>query len=327
MDKIVFLKTPEEVVYGAVVNRGEHLCSIEFDKVPKKDVLTSGFYIANEYNGTNMTGDFFYEFTTVYKTEDTVIWLSNDGSIYEPPTQKIVATVSWNDNGDEDGCRPESLKIKLMDGEDEVDSAVVDEECGWAHDFGTFEIPNSLYISADAVENYSGGISKYNVMEYHECLSSIKNNKLKELDSACNEKMIGEVEIELSTGTQIFNFTELVQRDLANAYSSATALLQVGHPEIPIPFYNHEGICSLYLPNDVMAIYMALGALKTQALTLLHQLEDQVMKMTDGDAIRELTYEVDSLDEAHAEAFMVQIRAAEKVIHTISDAELETETE
>lgn len=318
MDKIVFLETPETVVMGSVENVNEHVCKITFEDVPEEKILLSGFYIANDYNDANMTGEYFYGFKTIWRNMSPVIYLSNDGSIYEPPMEDIKTVVVWNDNNDEDGLRPTSIKLSLVNGDKVLETATVSAKDEWTHDWGNFETPNKLIVKASTVKGYSGSEGKLSIMEYHESLSQVKNSKFAELDSQCNQMIQSDVEVPLSTGTQIFNFTELVQRDLANAYSSATALLQVGHPEIQIPFYNNEGVCSLYLPNDVMAIYMALGTIKTSALTLLHQLEDQISKMTDVEKIKAIQLNVESLDDDHKVEYQVQMNAAAEVIKVIT---------
>ena len=54
---------------------------------------------------------------------------------HEPETTSVTGTKTWNDDGDQDGKRPESLTVKLLANGAEVDSQDITEEDGWAWSF------------------------------------------------------------------------------------------------------------------------------------------------------------------------------------------------
>ena len=326
MEKIVFLNDTDTIYDAVYVNRSDNICSIKFDGViPDTDILTSGFYIINEYTGDNMSGDSFYNFKTVYRNLSPIMQLSNDGSIYIPPTppkpqtKNIIVNVVWDDNNNEDGVRPDQINVDLYQDGIYVKTGTVTKKGGWKFDFGEFTVDKEYTISAKKVYDYTPSISLFTVIEKHETFSQVKAAKLAELDSDCNKAMQSSIVVNLESGAQDFAFTELVQRDLANAYSSATALIQVGKTDIGIPFYNSDNVCQLYSPKDIMTIYMTLGVHKTNNLTLLHQLEDQIESIKTKDALKAITFDVKCLDDKHKDSYNAQMEAAANVIRAISD--------
>lgn len=82
MDKIKFL-FDGTTVFAVVSNFFEHVLKIECsDILPCNDILLSGFNILNEYNDSNMSGDYYHNYNTIYKNIDSkTVLLSNDGSI------------------------------------------------------------------------------------------------------------------------------------------------------------------------------------------------------------------------------------------------------
>lgn len=91
MDKIVFLNNEEIKYNGIITKKSNGLINIIFDNIiPDDETLTSGFYIENNFNGKNMTGDSYYQYNTIYRKFDNElkIMLSNDGSIYVEPDEK-----------------------------------------------------------------------------------------------------------------------------------------------------------------------------------------------------------------------------------------------
>lgn len=54
---------------------------------------------------------------------------------YIPETVDVAGTKTWNDEGDQDGKRPETLKITLNANGEEIDSQVISEETEWKWSF------------------------------------------------------------------------------------------------------------------------------------------------------------------------------------------------
>ncbi len=81
---------------------------------------------------------------------------------YEPETISINVEKYWKDSDNQDGKRPESITVRVMNGEDEAATAIVkpDENGSWKHQFADLpKYANSQLIcytiAEDKVNNYS----------------------------------------------------------------------------------------------------------------------------------------------------------------------------
>ena len=91
MDILVFYSSGKEynINLSHVNDNVIQLNTMIGGEVPTEEELESGFWLKNEYNGKNMSGDFYDSFNTIYRTEPEYIQLSNDGSQYVPPTPPV----------------------------------------------------------------------------------------------------------------------------------------------------------------------------------------------------------------------------------------------
>lgn len=89
MDKISFLLESNKTYDTNILNVSQNTIKIVFhNDIPSNSTLLSGFYIVNEHNGKNMSGDSYHKYNTLYKkVDDITFMLSNDESVYiEPET-------------------------------------------------------------------------------------------------------------------------------------------------------------------------------------------------------------------------------------------------
>ncbi len=76
----------------------------------------------------------------------------------------ITAKVVWEDEQDEYGERPDSVKIKIKDGEEEVETVTVTEEEGWQHTFNEYvynENGEEITYTIDQEESSPGELKYY----------------------------------------------------------------------------------------------------------------------------------------------------------------------
>ena len=88
MEKIKFLLDESENIYNTkILNVSKSVIKITFtNNIPTDDILLNGFYIINENNNKNMSGDYYNLYNTLYrKIDDNTFMLSNDGSVYTEP--------------------------------------------------------------------------------------------------------------------------------------------------------------------------------------------------------------------------------------------------
>jgi len=85
-----------------------------------------------------------------------------------PATVNVDGSKTWDDAGNQDGKRPESITIRLLADGTEVDSKTVTADDNWAWNFANLPKYNagsaiSYTITEDAVSEYSTDINGYNV--------------------------------------------------------------------------------------------------------------------------------------------------------------------
>lgn len=101
MDKISFINDKKNKYFTNIIKITDNVISIKFNgNIPDDETVIGGFFIENEFNNTNMTGDYYYNYNTIYKKDENIIMLSNDGTIYvEPEVIPIEETmITDNDN-------------------------------------------------------------------------------------------------------------------------------------------------------------------------------------------------------------------------------------
>jgi len=90
---------------------------------------------------------------------------------HTPETVSVSGAKTWNDNGDQDGVRPESITINLLADGEKVDSKTVTAKNGWAWSFtglpkykvGAVGHEITYTITEEIVEGYTTVVSGYNV--------------------------------------------------------------------------------------------------------------------------------------------------------------------
>ena len=91
---------------------------------------------------------------------------------HTPEVIDIEGSAEWDDADDQDGMRPDSIIIRLMNGETEVDSRTVTEADGWGWTFEglkKYEDGEEIRytVSEDRVPGYEAQITGYNVKNTH----------------------------------------------------------------------------------------------------------------------------------------------------------------
>ena len=86
---------------------------------------------------------------------------------------------------------------------------------------------------------------------------------------------------------------------------------------VPIPFYDADDICAEYLPVDIFNIYFAMGILITESVTLAHQLQDEIEKMSDVTEIDNVQYDLQYLDAEHKAEYDRLVQSALDVIEIL----------
>ncbi len=96
----------------------------------------------------------------------------NVTNTHTPETTSVSGAKTWNDNNDQDGKRPASITIKLMNGETVVATKTVTAADGWAWEFTNLPkyaagVVINYTIAEEAVEGYTSSVNGYNVTNTH----------------------------------------------------------------------------------------------------------------------------------------------------------------
>lgn len=91
---------------------------------------------------------------------------------YTPEKIEIEGSKTWDDNNNQDGKRPESIKINLYADGEYLDSRTVTEADDWKWTFDNLDVyvngtPIEYTITEDAVEGYTTQINGFNVTNTH----------------------------------------------------------------------------------------------------------------------------------------------------------------
>lgn len=161
-------KRPDEITVNLLAN-GE---VIQSKKVTAEDSWVYKFTELDKYRAGKLIN------YTV--TEDPVEGYTPtiDGTAitneYTPEETKIEGTKTWDDHNNQDGIRPGSITVHLMDGDKEVDSKEVkaDADGKWKYKFDKLPVYKDgkqiLYtVKEDSVKDYTETVSGYNIINSH----------------------------------------------------------------------------------------------------------------------------------------------------------------
>ena len=109
------------------------------------------------------------EYDTEYEISDNGVEIYNH---HTPEKVSVEGSKTWNDNGDQDGKRPESITVRLFADGTEVTSKTVTANDNWSWSFTDLDKYNSgteiVYtISEDTVADYTTVVDGYDVTNTH----------------------------------------------------------------------------------------------------------------------------------------------------------------
>lgn len=295
MSKIVFLKDPNTIYDGSFSQIGTHQVRLFFtDTIPSEDILLSGFSLVNEHNGAVQTkrNDYTYIYRK-YSDNPNQIELCNDNKHWVKP--EIIVTFSVNNGGILEG----EITQTVDNYEDLViPTPIADEN----YEFLKWnpEIPTS-----GTVENNVTFVAEF---KYVETLEEVREAKIKEFNTICNQIIEAGQDITLSDGTVMhFDYTSYNQTNMGNGAAMALETKET------VPYYDSNNNCYLFKAIDMVTIYATYLGYTTYLLTLDHQLESVIKRIENKEEIKSLTFSEDSLDEI-AKADFNSIMAQAKVV-------------
>ena len=110
------------------------------------------------------------EYTVTYDENGNVITNTENS---KPETTEVSGTKTWNDNNNQDGKRPESIKVTLLKNGDVTDKSVtVREKDGWKYSFGKLPVYENgqkitYSVKEEAVAGYTADVDGMNITNSH----------------------------------------------------------------------------------------------------------------------------------------------------------------
>lgn len=140
--------------------------------------------------------------------------------------------------------------------------------------------------------------------EYVPTLEEIRETKIKEFNTLCNQTIEAGQDITLSDGTVMhFDYTQYNQMNMSDGANMALSTKE------SVPYYDSNNNCYLFKAIDMVTIYATCKGYVTYMLTLDHHLEAMIRRMENKEDIAALTFSEGSLDEttkAEFDAVMAQ---------------------
>lgn len=193
---------------------------------------------------------------------------------------------------------------------------------------GNYSTYTTLYRVVDIDKNiyeYSNDGSKYIAPvekpiivdngqreEYKPTIEEIRTHKIDEFKILSNRIIEQGETVTLSDGSKDeFNYTQMNQMNLANAFNLAVATKD------SVPYYDKDNVCKIYSAEDIIRIYSSCQILVTYHVTLAHQLADQIKNMESIEEIKTLEYSYESLDEQHKKNFDTIMAQTQKIAQKV----------
>ena len=154
-------------------------------------------------------------------------------------------------------------------------------------------------------------------MEKVPTLAEAREKKSKELSEICKSTIIAKHTVKLTNKDDVFNYSEINQLNISNAFAVAIVAMQRGLKNMVIPLYNADNICETFSCQDILKIYVAMQTVITYNLTLCHQLQEQILSMKKLDDIESIQYNENYLSGDYKVNFNAILEQANKMAESL----------
>lgn len=240
--------------------------------------LTSGFELLTRQKDGKVYGDYL-DYTTVYrKMEDGSVILSNDGSIYIPPTPPAppVYKVTFVTDGNGELVGETEQTPKMFE---ELSVPVVIPKENYEFVDWIPEIPKSGLVDSDMTFTAQ--------MQYVPTLEELKSQKVTEMNDAQQTTIQNGLDITLSSGT-VEHFT-LTDHDQTSLMGLQTLVAQ-GVENIPWHTSDQTEHCKYYSNADMAIITSKALQFVTFHVTYFRDLRIYVRALEDKEAVSNVFY-------------------------------------
>ena len=115
-------------------------------------------------------------------------------------------------------------------------------------------------------------------------IEQLKQAKITELSANCEQTIYNGLELELSEGTERFEYKDKDQTNIKAMFDA------VVFGATCYPYQSEDGKCRVFNAQDIIKLYTSLEGLRTAQLTYYHQLKDLVNTLETAEEINAVTY-------------------------------------
>lgn len=165
------------------------------------------------------------------------------------------------------------------------------------------------FISIDEIENgYITKVSQGAIPEPD--IEPIKEAKLKEISTACNQIITSGIDVETLQGINHFNLSLEDQSNIGNLFN----LVILGGTEYP--YQSDGGVCTIYSAEDIIKIYVAAQSHITYNTTYHNLLKSYIQSLEKAEEISSVSYG-DELIEPYKTELQNKLLVAEEQMQNI----------
>lgn len=141
-------------------------------------------------------------------------------------------------------------------------------------------------------------------------LDDVKNAKIAEFSTACNQMIVNGVDVEIGDNTQHFSYKANDQSNIKKAFDLAVAT------GLDVPLHCDDGNCTLYSAGDMIKIYVAEETNSTHHQTYFNQMKQYIKTIEDKDTVTTLNYG-DELTGKYLETYNTIMAQAAVIIQAV----------
>lgn len=315
MDLIRFIGTSTVIHADLAISDGRIIMTPSV--MPTDAELALGFEIINEHNGI-VQGD-YSEYKYIYqKGAKTVVLTTASSDEYIAPTYVKIMYVA-GDNG------AVSLASEIV--QTNADTIVVEgseaipsdgyQFVSWTDGSGKVVSTDAKFVPEITVKStdatYAANFKAITVTE--KTLEELKAEKESEINTAYDTALKYGTSTTLADGSLIsFSVNQDLINDASAAFNLASALY--GTENITVPFEINK-VCYQYSPLDVIYIYIAMQIYIVACKSLRNELLGTVERATTKDAVTQITFAKESLDETGLKGYEASMTSGENMITAV----------
>lgn len=115
-------------------------------------------------------------------------------------------------------------------------------------------------------------------------INTLKQSKISTLSATCEQTIYAGLELELSAGTERFEYKDKDQTNIKAMFDAVVLGAQ------KYPYQSEDGNCRIFTKEDIMTLYPSLEGLRTGQLTYYNQLKKYVNTLQTAEEINSVIY-------------------------------------